>query len=436
MTDDKTKGPKSLINPYELLGIDIKNKDLNLKDVKQAYYGMALICHPDKGGSDNDMNVVQQAYNFVKEQMKNNSKPTDEAIKSMKNEFDEYCKKQEEAIPSFPDIYNDVREWQKNFNAKFEEERQKTAGESQDSAFGYCSPMYGYGNQMDTSVGFQRQGSLVLDYNQIKQQYTDRKVKSAPKIDKDFFRRGQPQNNYQSNIGGPICSFGKEIVESSYTGPTAQRSLVGYSTSKELISNDEASFYSSGKNFSIADYKEAHQEACLFDLTQYKEKTTPLDELLKMRINDRQKMDDINATICSSKSRIELQKDAEERERRDCEQAQSYVIANMPSDMDIYIEDLAPHHLEPKKKQKRKPQQTMLEQLVNVNYGNNNGRDNLNGYNGISGYNGIYDDDGRDIDDMDRIQCSDDDFDDYSDDGDFIIVDMENVIKGVRTNRN
>lgn len=384
MANDKSKGPKSLINPYELLGIDIKDKNLNLKDVKQAYYEMALICHPDKGGNTNDMTIVQQAYKFVKEQMQNTSNLTDRALQTAENEFKNYCKEQEDAIPAFPDIYNDVREWQANFNKAFEEEREGHKNESPDSVFGHCAPMYGYANQMDTSVGFQKKGSFVLDYNEIKKRYDKNEqttVQPPPKIYKDFFKRGRPNHDYQSNVGGPVCSFGKEIIKTGdYVAPH-KNSLVSFSNAKQLMGNG-STVCCSQRGFSMADYKEAHQEASLYDLTLYKEDNMSFDDKYQAMINDRENTDKVVKSNFDSGNVIELENDRIMRQQQAEEEAKCYVIANMPSDMMIHIEDIPTQ------------QQTMLSQLVNV----------------------------------------DDEYEDVADDSenDFMIIDEESIIKGIR----
>jgi hypothetical protein len=54
----------SYIDPYSLLGVGI---DSQIDEVRRAYYDLSLVCHPDKGGSVEDMVCVQAAYQFVKE---------------------------------------------------------------------------------------------------------------------------------------------------------------------------------------------------------------------------------------------------------------------------------------------------------------------------------------------------------------------------------
>lgn len=51
------------ISPYELFGLSHK---ATLADVRRAYYEMALMAHPDKGGSAADMHLVNAAYAWIK----------------------------------------------------------------------------------------------------------------------------------------------------------------------------------------------------------------------------------------------------------------------------------------------------------------------------------------------------------------------------------
>ena len=55
-----------LINPYALLGVTVNS---TFNELKRNYYNMALMCHPDKGGSGDDMHIVLMAYNYCKEQL-------------------------------------------------------------------------------------------------------------------------------------------------------------------------------------------------------------------------------------------------------------------------------------------------------------------------------------------------------------------------------
>lgn len=50
------------LNPYELLGVSrTSSKD----EVRRAYYRLAMIVHPDRGGTSTDMQVLHTAYEWV-----------------------------------------------------------------------------------------------------------------------------------------------------------------------------------------------------------------------------------------------------------------------------------------------------------------------------------------------------------------------------------
>lgn len=143
ITDDK------LIKPYELFGLD---ENSSMKDLKKTYYGMALMVHPDKGGSEDEMDILHKAYLYVKEQIKNridNPKSLDE----LEEEFKYFLKKQEDKpLPKFSEIYEDTNDWIKDFNVKFEEEAAKKFGEPDE--YGVKNPYdknFGYGEFMDKS---------------------------------------------------------------------------------------------------------------------------------------------------------------------------------------------------------------------------------------------------------------------------------------------
>jgi hypothetical protein len=51
------------IQPYELFGLTHKT---TLTEVRRAYYDLALLCHPDKGGDAGDMKTINAAYLWIK----------------------------------------------------------------------------------------------------------------------------------------------------------------------------------------------------------------------------------------------------------------------------------------------------------------------------------------------------------------------------------
>ncbi len=54
------------IDPYKLLGVTVKH---NREDVRSAFKSLSLLCHPDKGGRREDMEVLYVGYRYILEQM-------------------------------------------------------------------------------------------------------------------------------------------------------------------------------------------------------------------------------------------------------------------------------------------------------------------------------------------------------------------------------
>jgi hypothetical protein len=51
-----------MIQPFALFGLTPQS---TAEDIRRAYYQLALVCHPDKGGNAADMRMVQQAYEWI-----------------------------------------------------------------------------------------------------------------------------------------------------------------------------------------------------------------------------------------------------------------------------------------------------------------------------------------------------------------------------------
>ena len=107
-----------MINPYDIMNL---TPESSLKDLKDAYYQMALLCHPDKGGSADDMIVIHNAYKYIKEQLENCADV--KTYEELEEEFTSFCTEQEETPPPFRDIWEDSNEKQlrDEFNRLFEE---------------------------------------------------------------------------------------------------------------------------------------------------------------------------------------------------------------------------------------------------------------------------------------------------------------------------
>jgi curved DNA-binding protein CbpA len=143
----------NLLNPYKLLGVTTNSTS---RELKKSYYMLSLLCHPDKGGDKNDMDIVHKAYLYVKKQLLNNEDPVtyDEA----EEEFDRFCKEQEEQPPPFSKIYEEANDFIKDFNREFKKVHKATHNPFKD----------GYGHLMEPSDN-EFVSNLECNYNGEKQ---------------------------------------------------------------------------------------------------------------------------------------------------------------------------------------------------------------------------------------------------------------------------
>lgn len=91
-----------MINPYEFLGVTCND---SLHVVKQRYYELSRLCHPDKGGSIDDMCALQSAYQFVKRELEyghKNVSETHEALEALYDAFKSSFPVQR--IPNYLDV--------------------------------------------------------------------------------------------------------------------------------------------------------------------------------------------------------------------------------------------------------------------------------------------------------------------------------------------
>jgi len=109
----------SLVNPFSLLGVNIKS---TREEVKKVFKELALICHPDKGGHEEEMKILYNAYKYVIEQIS-----FQEHGRTMEEEeecFKKFLEEQEDGkIPSIFEIMTD--ESNKKFNDMWEENKKE-----------------------------------------------------------------------------------------------------------------------------------------------------------------------------------------------------------------------------------------------------------------------------------------------------------------------
>lgn len=93
----------TMIDPYNLLGVTIESTPT---EVAKAYRHLALIMHPDKGGSALDMCKLQCAYMYVMEQV--NAVNRDVTLEDLEKRFADFCVAQETTKPpSIEEIFVD-----------------------------------------------------------------------------------------------------------------------------------------------------------------------------------------------------------------------------------------------------------------------------------------------------------------------------------------
>lgn len=105
------------IHPFNLLGVTYKD---NSEKVKKNFKELALLCHPDKGGSKDDMIVLYKAYKYVLEQIEYGEHGR--TFEEEKRKFSEFLEKKEE-FPTIFDILTDGAN--KKFNEMWENSRDK-----------------------------------------------------------------------------------------------------------------------------------------------------------------------------------------------------------------------------------------------------------------------------------------------------------------------
>jgi len=139
---------QNLINPFGLLGV---TPNSTFSELKRNYYNMALMCHPDKGGSNDDMHIVQMAYNYCKEQLQS-QEARQTTYEQLEMEFADFCQEQEEKPPpSFSSIYEETNEWITDFNKTFENMNMDNNSASYSSQIMGDPFSAGYGELMDTN---------------------------------------------------------------------------------------------------------------------------------------------------------------------------------------------------------------------------------------------------------------------------------------------
>lgn len=101
------------LNPYELLGVTTNS---TCQEVRKRYYALACLCHPDRGGSNDQMQILHNAYEYVMKQVALN---TTKSYEDLEADFQDFCAAQTSTPPPFVDIHAEAFNLPK-FNELFE----------------------------------------------------------------------------------------------------------------------------------------------------------------------------------------------------------------------------------------------------------------------------------------------------------------------------
>jgi hypothetical protein len=82
----------STINPFELLGL---TPNSSMEDARRSFRELVLVVHPDKGGDDNQLHILVNAYRFVKEGLsavtESKCKLQQKSVADLEKEFADFC---------------------------------------------------------------------------------------------------------------------------------------------------------------------------------------------------------------------------------------------------------------------------------------------------------------------------------------------------------
>jgi curved DNA-binding protein CbpA len=198
----------SLINPYDLLGFDSKNPNIEMKELKSQYFTLSLICHPDKGGSVEDMIILKNAYQYIKEQIEGKDAKSKD-VKEVEEEFKNFMKNQSNIPPPFSQVYEEAHLWLQDFNQKFVESKTNknlknndenpVKDDADEDGIEYADMSYniledGYGEMMDVNIYYEN------DLEKLKEQRNIEIVdKIVPKFKEEIVVYTEPVSfNYSS----------------------------------------------------------------------------------------------------------------------------------------------------------------------------------------------------------------------------------------------
>lgn len=232
----------NFINPYKLFNLDT---NCSLTDLRKKYYNFAKLCHPDKGGSENDMIMIHNSYLYIKNQLLYRNKYKNKKIIT---NFKDFILKYKQKPPSFKEIWLNSDDYQKHilFNKKFEKIH---------SSNNFISG--GYGHLMEK-----------------KYKYND-----------DIYKEIIASFNFHKNISLKIYYFLFGVENVFHSDLIIYNKPSNFNDNYYTLSNKKIKDYTSkSNNITLSDYKLAYSSNT-FDNLQYNpnKKILSLEELKKQR---------------------------------------------------------------------------------------------------------------------------------------------------------
>ena len=264
-----------VINPYELLGFDSKNPNIEMVELKKQYYMLSLICHPDKGGNAADMIILKNCYNYIKEQIERKDEKSRD-FEEVASEFKEFMKTQSQDPPPFSQVYEEAHLWLAEFNNKFNSLKMSNDTQNQSNeefeTMGFdIAENDGYGHLMDGNDN-------------------DHNLNLYP-IDKLLDNRNKEINER------PKVEFTSEVVV--YTEPMSFNHFGMGCNGVSLVRTKVDDFTTSMGSNVLSDYKKAFTSAVPLD-SEGENKKDVMSELERI-INERNVMDELLLEEASNK---------------------------------------------------------------------------------------------------------------------------------------
>lgn len=255
------------INPFILFGLDYKNIDE--KSLKKKYYELALLCHPDKGGNKDDMNMIVNSYNYISEQIENCKDIQD--YDTMEKDFEDFCKNQEAKTPDFYEIFKESDDYKRNIKFNEEFEKMKKNRLSNDEPCPELEYVDDHLSNTYLNTAFYDNG--YNDYME-ESEYNEKNIKYNPIINISKQSNKSTQKEFPNIVKNQLTIY--KPIESTPSG---------YGNYHRFDIQKPDDYSSEIDNINVSDYKNAFTILGKENVDEYKIKEKTLEELIQERDN-------------------------------------------------------------------------------------------------------------------------------------------------------